>query len=35
LDAAFEQAKQSFLAPMIEATRFATVDWRLVAKTGG
>ena len=33
LDAAFEEAKETFLTPMIEATRFATVDWKLVAKT--
>ena len=33
LDAAFEEAKKTFLAPMIEATRFAAVDWKLVAKT--
>jgi NAD(P)-dependent dehydrogenase (short-subunit alcohol dehydrogenase family) len=33
LDAAFEQAKTTFLAPMIEATRFAAVDWKLVART--
>jgi NAD(P)-dependent dehydrogenase (short-subunit alcohol dehydrogenase family) len=32
LDAAFEQATKTFLAPMIDAARFAVVDWKLVAK---
>lgn len=32
LDAAFEQAKQTFLAPMIEAGSFSAVDWKLVAR---
>jgi NAD(P)-dependent dehydrogenase (short-subunit alcohol dehydrogenase family) len=32
LDAAFEQAKKTFLAPMIEASRFTKVDWQLTPK---
>ena len=32
LDAAMEQARKTFLAPMLNASRFATVDWKLVAK---
>jgi NAD(P)-dependent dehydrogenase (short-subunit alcohol dehydrogenase family) len=31
-DAAFESAKSSFLAPMIEAARFAHVDWKVTPK---
>lgn len=34
LDAAFEQAKTGHLAPLIEATRFASVDWKMVPKNG-
>jgi NAD(P)-dependent dehydrogenase (short-subunit alcohol dehydrogenase family) len=30
---AVEQAKETYLAPMIAASRFARVDWKLVAKT--
>ena len=33
LDAAYEEAKRTFLAPMAEAARFAHVDWRLTPKT--
>jgi NAD(P)-dependent dehydrogenase (short-subunit alcohol dehydrogenase family) len=33
LDAAMEQAKRTFLAPMIEAGRFAPVDWKLALKS--
>ena len=32
LDAAIEQAKKTFLAPMIDASRFAQVDWKLAPK---
>jgi NAD(P)-dependent dehydrogenase (short-subunit alcohol dehydrogenase family) len=32
LDAAMEQAKRTFLAPMIEAGRFAQIDWKLALK---
>jgi NAD(P)-dependent dehydrogenase (short-subunit alcohol dehydrogenase family) len=32
-DAAFEEAKRTYLAPMMEAARFANVDWRLTPKT--
>jgi NAD(P)-dependent dehydrogenase (short-subunit alcohol dehydrogenase family) len=32
LDAAFEAAKTTFLAPMIEAARFVNVDWKLAPK---
>jgi hypothetical protein len=32
LDAATEQAKKTFLAPMLNASRFVTVDWKLVPK---
>jgi hypothetical protein len=32
LDAAVEEARKSYLAPMIEASRFAKVDWKLVPK---
>lgn len=32
LDAAFEQAKKTFLAPSIDAGRFARVDWKLAPK---
>ncbi len=31
-DAAIEQAKTTFLAPMVEAGRFAQADWKLVPK---
>lgn len=31
-DAAVEQAKKTFLAPMIDAGRFTDVDWRLASK---
>lgn len=31
-DAAFERARQTFLAPLVEAGRFTNVDWKLVAK---
>jgi hypothetical protein len=33
LAAAVEQAKRTYLAPLMEATRFAQVDWKLVSKT--
>ena len=33
LEAAFEQAKKTYLAPLVEAGRFAKVDWKLAAKT--
>jgi hypothetical protein len=33
LDAAVGQAKKTFLAPLIDASRFATMDWKLVSKT--
>jgi NAD(P)-dependent dehydrogenase (short-subunit alcohol dehydrogenase family) len=33
LDAAFEQAKNTFMASMIAAGRFTPVDWKLSAKT--
>ena len=33
LDAAVEQAKKTYLAPLVEAGRFAKVDWKLAAKT--
>lgn len=32
IDAAYEEAKRTFLAPMVEAARFATVDWKLTPK---
>ena len=32
-DAAFEEATKTFLAPVMEATRSATVDWKLTPKT--
>jgi hypothetical protein len=32
-DAAFEEAKRTYLAPMMEAARFANVDWTLAPKT--
>jgi NAD(P)-dependent dehydrogenase (short-subunit alcohol dehydrogenase family) len=32
LDAAFEEAKRTYLAPMIESARFASVDWKLTPK---
>ena len=31
-DAAIEQAKKTFLAPSIDAGRFANVDWKLAPK---
>ena len=34
LAAAVERAKQTFLAPMVEAGRFTNVDWTLAAKNG-
>ena len=33
LDAAVEEAKKTYLAPLVEAGRFAKVDWKLAAKT--
>jgi NAD(P)-dependent dehydrogenase (short-subunit alcohol dehydrogenase family) len=33
LDAAVEQAKKTFLAPSIDASRFTKVDWRLISKS--
>jgi hypothetical protein len=33
LEAAFEQAKKTYLAPLVEAGRFAKVDWKLASKT--
>ena len=33
VDAAFEEAKRTYLAPMMEAARFANVDWQLTPKT--
>jgi NAD(P)-dependent dehydrogenase (short-subunit alcohol dehydrogenase family) len=32
LDAAVEQAKKTFLAPMMEGARFTSVDWKLASK---
>lgn len=32
LDAAIEQAKKTFLAPMMDAARFTQVDWKLASK---
>jgi hypothetical protein len=32
LDKASEEAKTTFLAPMMDAARFAKVDWKLVPK---
>jgi NAD(P)-dependent dehydrogenase (short-subunit alcohol dehydrogenase family) len=32
LDAAVEQAKKTFLAPMVDGGRFTEVDWKLVSK---
>jgi hypothetical protein len=32
LDAAFEQAKKTFLAQMVDAGRFTEVDWKLASK---
>lgn len=34
LDAAFEQAKKTFLAPMLEGARLTSVDWTLSRKSG-
>jgi len=33
LEAAFEQAKKTYLAPLVDAGRFAKVDWKLASKT--
>jgi NAD(P)-dependent dehydrogenase (short-subunit alcohol dehydrogenase family) len=33
VDAAFEEAKRTYLAPLMEAARFANVDWKLTPKT--
>jgi NAD(P)-dependent dehydrogenase (short-subunit alcohol dehydrogenase family) len=33
LAAAFEQAKSTYLAPLMEAARFTEVDWKLASKT--
>jgi NAD(P)-dependent dehydrogenase (short-subunit alcohol dehydrogenase family) len=33
LDAAFEEAKKTYLAPLIEAARSAVVDWKLAPKS--
>jgi hypothetical protein len=35
LEAAFERAKETYLAPLVEAGRFAKVDWKLALKTEG
>jgi hypothetical protein len=35
LEATFEQAKETYLAPLVEAGRFANVDWKLASKTEG
>ena len=32
LDAATEQAKKTFLAPLLNVSRFATVDWKVISK---
>ena len=32
LDAAIEQAKETFLAPMVDAGGFVKVDWKLASK---
>jgi hypothetical protein len=32
LDAAFEQAKKTYLASLMDAGRFIKVDWKLAAK---
>jgi NAD(P)-dependent dehydrogenase (short-subunit alcohol dehydrogenase family) len=32
-EAAFEQAKSTYLAPLMEGARFARVDWKLTSKT--
>jgi NAD(P)-dependent dehydrogenase (short-subunit alcohol dehydrogenase family) len=34
LDAAVEQAKKTFMAPMVEAGRFTEVEWKLASKPG-
>jgi len=34
LDSAVEQAKRTFLAPLMEAARFVSVDWKMTANTG-
>jgi hypothetical protein len=31
-DAAIEQAKKTFLAPVVDAGRFVQVDWKLASK---
>ena len=33
LDAAVETAKQTYLAPLVDAGRFTNVDWKLAPKT--
>jgi len=33
LDAAVEQAKKTYLAPMMNASSFTKVDWKVVPKT--
>jgi hypothetical protein len=33
LDAAVEQAKKTFLAPSIDASRFTKADWQLISKS--
>ena len=33
-EAAFEEAKKTYLAPLLEGGRFAKVDWKLAPKTG-
>jgi hypothetical protein len=33
VDAAFEEAKRTYLAPMVEAARFVKVDWKMTPKT--
>ena len=33
LEAAFEDAKKTFLAPLVEGGRFVKVDWKVAAKT--
>jgi hypothetical protein len=35
LEAAIEQAKKTYLAPLVDAGRFAKVDWKLASKTEG
>ena len=33
LENAFEQAKKTYLAPLVDAARFTKSDWKLVTKT--